>query len=112
MTMRTMLVAAAMAAACFAPTAFAADMPEMGPPLVVEAPLTCDGYLNRPVDRVWKPGQTASIVAKTCGVTTTHWLEHIAAPRREDMLYYYNGGSMDRTDINTVNVPIQIRRSP
>ena len=36
-------------------------------------------------------------------------LTHIGTPRRENMLVYYNGGSMDRTDITSINVPIQYR---
>lgn len=92
--------------------AFAADMPQ-GPPDVVYAPddsgTLCGSFNGRQVDRVWKPGQVAYIVAATCDDHSMarfvhdrrHW------QRRENVLVYYNGGSWDRTDIRVINVPYQ-----
>lgn len=107
MTMRSALMAAATLLALSASGAFAADMPDAAPPPVAEVD-TCNGGFYPDVDRVWRPGQVAYIVAQSCGAGTT-WLSHIGTPRRENMLVYYNGGSMNRTDITSINVPIQYR---
>lgn len=107
MTMRSALMAAATLVALSASGAFAADMPDAPP--VVQAPTTCDDGNYPDVDKVWRPGQVAYIVAQSCGAGITGMLTHIGTPRRENMLVYYNGGSMNRTDITSINVPIQYR---
>jgi hypothetical protein len=107
MTMRSVLTAAATAVVLSASGAFAADMPDAAPP-VVQAD-DCEGGIYSDVDRVWRPGQVAYIVARSCGASIIGSHTHFGKPRRENMLVYYNGGSMDRTDITSINVPIQYR---
>jgi hypothetical protein len=105
------LVALATLTMIVAPAAFAADMPAAPPPSVIYAPppdagLDCGPFGNRPVDRVWKPGQVAYIVAKSCGPNAS-WLRGYAIKRRENLLVYYNGGSWARPDVRIINVPYQ-----
>jgi hypothetical protein len=113
MTMRHLFLALAALAALPASAALAADLPEGPPPRVVYAPPPDDANArcrwfgeHRQVDHVWQPGQVAYIVAQTCGQTTS-WLERIGQPNWQNILVYYNGGSMYRTDIRTLNVPIR-----
>jgi len=92
--------------------AFAADMPQAPPPDVVYAPddsgTLCGGSAGRHVDRVWKPGQVAYIVAGTCSDhSLAVFLRMLHLQPRENVLVYYNGGSWDRTDIRSINVPYQ-----
>ena len=107
MTMRSALTAAAALLALSVSGAFAADMPNNAPPVAQVD--SCDDGNYPDVDKVWRPGQVAYIVAHSCGASVTGLLTHIGTPRRENMLVYYNGGSMDRTDITSINVPIQYR---
>ncbi|HVY19386.1 MAG TPA: hypothetical protein VHA70_04805 [Bauldia sp.] len=108
MTLRALIVAVALVASVSA--AMAADMPEAAPPGVVtwqdDGDLSCGPFGTRPVDRVWKPGQTAYIVAKTCGHSAS-WLDRLLHQRRENILVYYNGGSWSRPDVRVMNVPYQ-----
>ena len=72
------------------PAALAADMPEWTAPPVYPAPTpgtSCSMHGGwRQVDDVWRPGQLAYILAGRCG-------------NGGPLLVYYNGGSMNRTDI-------------
>jgi hypothetical protein len=110
MNMRALVAVAAVAVAVSASAASAADMPEGPPPAIVMAPdggdLSCGPFGSRPVDRVWRPGQVAYIVAKSCGARAS-WIDRIFKHRRENVLVYYNGGSWDRPDVRVINVPYQ-----
>jgi hypothetical protein len=106
MTVRTLVVIAALGVAVSASAALAADMPAAPPPYVVTMPDEDIGCGSRLVDHVWRPGQTAYIVAKACG-HQANWTDRIFSKRREDVLVYYNGGSWARTDIRVINVPYQ-----
>jgi hypothetical protein len=106
------LVALAGLVTFLAPAALAADMPAGPPPSVIYAPAPDDGLScgpgGRAVDHVWKPGQTAYIVAETCAHHVhTSWLSGYAIRRRENLLVYYNGGSWSRPDVRAINVPYQ-----
>jgi hypothetical protein len=111
MTVRTLVVLAALGLAVSASAASAADMPAPPPPYVVTLPpdngdVSCGIASPRPVDHVWRPGQVAYIVAKACG-HQAQWLDRIFRNRREDVLVYYNGGSWNRPDIRVINTPYQ-----
>jgi hypothetical protein len=111
MTVRTLVVLAALGVVVSASAASAADMPGTPPPYVVTMPpddgdISCGPSSARPVDHVWKPGQVAYIVAKACG-HQANWLDHIFRNRRENVLVYYNGGSWARPDVRVINVPYQ-----
>jgi hypothetical protein len=106
MTTRRVILSAALAAA-FAVPASAADMPgTYAPPVQAAAPAECTlGARHRQPDKVYLPPQPAYIVAERCG-QTAYWLDTVmAAPRHEKILVYYNGGSMDRTDVTMLVVP-------
>jgi hypothetical protein len=111
MTVRALVVLATVGLAVSVSAAVAADMPAPPPPSVVTLPpdegdLDCGPFGTRPVDHVWKPGQPAYIVAKTCG-RTANWLDGFIRNRRENILVYYNGGSWSRPDVRVLNVPYQ-----
>jgi hypothetical protein len=111
MTVRNLVVLAALGLAVSASAAVAADMPEAPPPSVVTMPpddgdISCGPASVRPVDHVWQPGQVAYIVAKACGHQAS-WLDRIVKGRRENVLVYYNGGSWARPDVRVINVPYQ-----
>ena len=115
MIMRYLLAVAATAVVLGASGARAADMPESAPPVVVvpdNSTVSCRLLAGRQPDHVWQPGQVAYIVAQSCGGTAatslSDWLHRITmVPRRENVLVYYNGGSTNRTDIRSINVPYQ-----
>ena len=103
MTMRCLLMSAAAVVALSAPGALAADMAEWP---VDTAPVACGSVASeRQADDVYLPPQPAYIVAERCGPPVKNWLSLLGAPRHEDILVYYNGGSMDRTDITLIRVP-------
>jgi len=109
MTIRYVLAAAATLVAVSVSGALAADMPEGPPPVVYAPPDTAVGcgLSGRHADRLWRPGQVAYIVAQTCGGVPANWINLIGIQRREDVFVYYNGGSMDRPDVTSINVPYQ-----
>jgi hypothetical protein len=92
--------------------ALAADMPGAYPP-PPETVVTLDCTLaagHRRGDKVYLPPQVAYIVAERCG-KSQYWLNTLmSAPRHEEILVYYNGGSMNRTDVTLLRVPPSYRR--
>lgn len=99
MTMRSLCAAVALVVLS-ASAALAADIPDYAgpPPDYADAP--CAAFNGqRQVDDVWRPGQVAYIVAARCG-QGHHWLT-----RNKNILVYYNGESMDKTDIRVLRVP-------
>lgn len=102
MTMRSLCAAVALVVLS-ASAALAADMPNYaGPPLAPPdySDTPCAAFNGqRQVDDVWRPGQVAYIVAARCG-QSHHWLT-----RNKNILVYYNGESMDKTDIRVLRVP-------
>jgi hypothetical protein len=116
--MRVLLLSLAACAALASSAARAADMPA-GPPVVAGPQANLCGVFNgRHVDKTWRPGQVAYIVAGTCdpgGKLVHDTLTGLKAflhpflgiPMRENVLVYYNGGSAWRTDITSINTPYQ-----
>jgi len=92
-----------------ATAAFAADLPSSYGRPVYAPPAPCSGYGSRPAAHGWQQPQTAYIVAETCGPdqSLSAWLKKIHMTQLVPLRVYYNGGSMDRTDILTIAVPPQ-----
>jgi hypothetical protein len=113
MTIRV-IMAAALGAALggLAGPASAADMPgSYAPPPEPVVSLDCTLHAgHRPADKVYLPPRVAYIVAERCG-KSQYWLNTLmSAPRHEEILVYYNGGSMNRTDVTMLRVPPSYRR--
>lgn len=105
---RRMIPGAFLAVALAGP-GFAADMPSSYVPPQADAgpsaACTLAGRHHRPADEVDLPPQPAYIVAERCG-PSSYWLDTVMmAPRYEEILVYYNGGSMNRTDVTLLRVP-------
>ena len=106
MTVRLLPIAAALGALLAAGSANAADMPGT----YYQAAPACSIYGARPADHVWMPGKVAYIVAESCdgqSHSLSAWLAKNHIFPREPLRVYYNGGSMWKTDINTIDVPPQ-----
>ncbi len=106
MTLRSLSIAAALGALFAASSAHAADMPGT----YYRAAPECSSYGARPADHVWEQGKVAYIVAETCdgqSHSLSAWLAKNHIFPREPLRVYYNGGSMWKTDINTIDVPPQ-----
>ena len=108
MTLRSLSLIAGLGALFTASSAYAADMPGSYPrPL---PPSACSTYGERQADHVWEQGKVAYIVAESCdgeSHSLSAWLAKNHIFPREPLRVYYNGGSMWKTDINTIDVPPQ-----
>jgi len=107
---RHLAVTASAALFLSASAAYAADLPSSyGRPVYAPPPVACSGYGSRPSAHGWQAPQMAYIVAETCGPdqSLSAWLKKIHLTQRVPLRVYYNGGSMDRTDILTIEVPPQ-----